>query len=57
MLDKIMVGKEKKFREEMALLKQPFVKNPDSSVEQLISDAIIKLGENLKVLRFSRYSI
>lgn len=57
MLDQIMVGKEKKFREEMALLKQPFVKNPDSNVEQLISDAVIKLGENLKVVRFSRYSI
>ncbi|PKL36847.1 translation elongation factor Ts [Candidatus Peregrinibacteria bacterium HGW-Peregrinibacteria-1] len=39
MIDKIMVGKEKKFREENALVKQPFVKNPDQTIEQLLSSA------------------
>ncbi|MEI8230273.1 MAG: translation elongation factor Ts [Candidatus Peregrinibacteria bacterium] len=37
--DKIMIGKEKKFREENALLKQPFVKDPSMTVEQYLADA------------------
>lgn len=56
MFEKILEGKEKKFREEVALLKQPFVKNTDSTIEKLISDAVLKLGENIKVMRFTRYS-
>lgn len=36
---KIMIGKEKKFREENALIKQQFVKSPDKTVEQLLGDA------------------
>lgn len=56
MWDKIIEGKEKKFREELALLKQPFVKNPEVAVEKLIADAVLKLGENIKVMRFTRYS-
>ncbi len=38
-MEKIMLGKEKKFREENALLKQAFVKNPEVTVEQLLADA------------------
>lgn len=38
-VEKIMLGKEKKFREENALLKQAFVKNPEQTVEQLLKDA------------------
>lgn len=56
MWDKIMEGKEKKFREELSLMKQPFVKTPDLLVEKLLSDAVLKLGENIKVVRFTRYS-
>lgn len=56
-IDNILVGKEKKFREEAALLKQPYVKNPEINIEQLITDAITKLGENIKVISFCRYSI
>ncbi len=57
MFDKILVGKEKKFREEIALLKQPFVKDPEMNVEKLVSDAVLKLGENIKVVRFTRYAL
>jgi elongation factor Ts len=46
---KIMLGKEKKYREENALLKQQFVKNPDQTIEQLIGDA--------KILQFVRLAI
>lgn len=55
--DKIMEGKEKKFREENALLTQPFVKNPDLTVGALISESINKIGENIKIEKFVRYSI
>lgn len=55
--DKIMEGKEKKFREEVSLLTQEFVKNPDVTVEKLLADAVLKLGENIRVVRFVRYSM
>ena len=42
MFDKIMVGKEKKFREENALLTQPFVKDPSMNVEKYLGDAKLK---------------
>ncbi len=38
-MEKIMIGKEKKFREENALLKQAFVKNPDKTIEELVDEA------------------
>ena len=49
MFDKIMVGKEKKFREESALLKQPFVKDPSQTVEQYLGGA--------KVTKYVRVSV
>jgi elongation factor Ts len=55
--DQIMQGKENKFRDEISLLRQPFVKNPDITVEQLITDSITKLGENIKLVKFVRYAI
>ena len=57
MWDKIMEGKEKKFREELALLTQPFVKNPEITIEKLVSDAMLRIGENIKIVRFTRYGI
>lgn len=41
MWDKIMLGKEKKFREESALIKQAFVKDPSKTVEQHLGDATV----------------
>ncbi|MBU0667907.1 elongation factor Ts [Patescibacteria group bacterium] len=57
MLDNILAGKEKKFREEISLLTQPFVKDPERTVEKLIIDAVNKLGENIKIESFCRYSV
>jgi elongation factor Ts len=54
---KIMDGKEKKFREENALLKQQFVKNPEITVEDYVKETIAKMGENVKIVRFNRFSI
>ena len=56
-IDGILAGKEKKFREECSLLKQPFIKNPDMLVEQLVTDMIAKMGENIKIVRFCRFSL
>ncbi len=49
-MDKIMMGKEKKFREDSALIKQSFVKNPDQTIEQLLASGSAKL---MKFVRFS----
>ncbi len=57
MIENILVGKEKKFREENALLKQAFVKNPDLTIEGLLTQAITKMGENIKIVRYSRFSV
>lgn len=55
--ENIIKGKEKKFREENALLKQPFVKNPEITIEELIAEIIAKIGENVQVKRFVRFSL
>lgn len=56
-IDKIVKGKIEKFYTETCLLKQPFVKNPDQTVEDYIKSYIAKLGENIAVRRFSRLEI
>ena len=57
MIEKIMVGKEKKFREESALLSQSFVKNPEITVNDLIVAAIGKMGEKIEVSEMSRIEL
>ena len=55
--DKIVEGKLEKFYAESALLEQPFVKNPDQTISQLITDVSAKMGENIVVRRFTRYAL
>ncbi len=57
MWDQIMIGKENKFRDEVSLMQQPFVKNPEITIEQLLTDSITKIGENIKLEKFVRYAI
>ncbi|MBI5826694.1 MAG: translation elongation factor Ts [Deltaproteobacteria bacterium] len=54
---RMVEGKVDKFYKEVCLLEQPFVKNPDVTIEKLLIDAIAKLGENICVRRFSRYKV
>jgi elongation factor Ts len=54
-LDKIVEGKIEKFYAEHCLLEQPYVKDPDRTVGQLITDAVSKIGENIQMRRFVRY--
>jgi elongation factor Ts len=56
-LEKIVEGKIEKFFTEQCLLEQPYIKNPDISVKDFISDAIAKFGENVIVRRFTRYQL
>ncbi len=57
MLKKILEGKEKKFREEVSLLTQPFVKNPEQTVESLVTEKINKTGENIRIGEFYRMEL
>jgi len=50
-------GKLKKFAQEASLLTQPFVKDPDKTVEDVIQEHIAKLGENIQVGAFERYEL
>lgn len=56
-IDQIMEGKIRKQCEEVCLLTQPFIKEQDKSVADLIKQAIAKLGEKIEVRRFVRYEI
>ena len=56
-LDKIVEGKLKKFYQENCLLNQPFVRDPDMSIADLMNDLIAKIGENITIKRFVRYQI
>jgi elongation factor Ts len=57
MLEKIMEGKEKKFREESALLTQSFIKEPELTIQDLINEKIGKIGENIQIGEFARFEL
>lgn len=54
-VDKIVEGKIEKYYAENCLLEQPFVKDPDRTVGQLITDTVTKIGENVQMRRFARF--
>lgn len=56
-IEKIVEGQVNKFVNSVCLLTQPFVKNPDLTVEQYIAEKIAKIGEKIKVRRFCRYEL
>lgn len=55
--EKMVTGRIEKFYKEICLLEQPFVKNPDISIQDLLNDLIAKMGENISIRRFIRYQI
>ncbi|MGB3138669.1 MAG: translation elongation factor Ts [Nodosilinea sp.] len=55
MQEKIVEGRIQKRLKELSLVDQPFIKDQNISVEELIKQAISKLGENIQVRRFSRF--
>ena len=56
-VDRIVDGKMEKFYSESVLLEQPFIKDPDVTVEQMVAQKVGKLGENIQVRRFSRFQV
>lgn len=56
-LEKIVAGKMERFYEETCLMEQSFIKEPTRRVKDLIQDTIARLGENVRVRRFVRYSV
>jgi elongation factor Ts len=56
-VEKIVQGKMEKYYSEFVLLEQPFVKNPDVTVTQLIAEKVGKIGENIQVRRFVRFKL
>lgn len=57
-VDKIVEGRlEKQFYNAVCLEEQPFVKNPDITVGQLVKEHIARLGENIVIRRFSRFEL
>jgi elongation factor Ts len=56
-VDKIVEGRLEKFYKEVCLLEQPFVKDPDKTVEQLVKEKIAQIGENISIRRFSRFVV
>jgi elongation factor Ts len=56
-LEKIISGKLDKFFSEICLLEQPYVKDPDKTVEDLVKETAGKLGENIVLRRFHRMQV
>ena len=56
-LEKIATGRLEKFYSEVCLLEQPFVKDPDITIGELLAQKISKLGENITIRRFTRYQL
>jgi elongation factor Ts len=54
---KMVDGQISKWMKEICLLDQPFVKNPDKTIEQVQQELISKIGENIKIRRFVRFEL
>ena len=57
MVDKIVEGKIEKYYKEVCLMEQPFVKDPDKTIQQLMTEKIAKIGENISIRRFARFVV
>lgn len=56
-IQKMVDGQISKWMKEICLLDQPFVKNPDKTIEQVQSELVAKIGENIKIRRFVRFEL
>lgn len=54
-IEKIVEGRLEKFYQEICLLEQPFVKDPDITIKELVNQKIAAIGENIQIRRFTRY--
>ena len=56
-VQKIVEGKLEKYYSTVCLLDQPFVKNPEKAIKDLVTEKVAKLGENIQIRRFVRYQL
>ncbi|MCK4231855.1 translation elongation factor Ts [candidate division WOR-3 bacterium] len=56
-VEKVVAGRLDKYYKENCLLEQPFVKDPDKTVKDVVTEAIARLGENIFVQRFQRFKV
>lgn len=56
-IDKIVHGKLEKFYQERCLLEQSFIKDPNKTISDILTQKIAKLGENVTIARFTRYQL
>ena len=56
-VEKMIVGRIEKYYKEICLLEQNFIKDPDKTITQLVTENIAKIGENISVRRFTRYQM
>ena len=57
MIDRIVEGQLKKWASEICLMDQKYVKNPDKTISEFLTDKIAFLGENLVIRRFERFEL
>ena len=56
-VDRIVEGQVERFYKEVCLLEQPFIKQSDRTVEEIIKEAIVRFGVNVAVRRFARFQL
>ncbi len=56
-VDKIVQGRVDKFCAEITLMEQAFVKDPDKTIEMVVSEAVSKIGEKISIRRFARFHV
>jgi len=56
-VDKMVEGRISKYYKEVCLMEQPFINDPDMTIEQLLQEKIAKIGEKISIRRFARYEV
>lgn len=56
-VEKMIVGRMEKFYEEICLLDQAFIKDPDKKIKDILTDLASRIGENIQIRRFTRYEL
>ena len=56
-IEKMVAGRIEKYYKEVCLMEQPFVKDPDKTISDLITESIAKIGENISIRLFTRYQL
>jgi elongation factor Ts len=56
-LDKIVAGQVERYYKDVCLLEQPFVKQSDRTVDEVVKEAIVRFGVNVAVRRFARFQL